>query len=106
MAMRADIIMPRSPVLAPTLPPLRLQEREQALRLVLVRTADRRSGRSGRPRRLAVSFHQVVHPALSEEAGVAKLQHLLGGPDERSSECPADAAQSSQTGAAGGGRGA
>ena len=41
---------------------------------------------------LAVSFHQVVHPVLSEEAGVAKLQHLLGGPDERSSECPADAA--------------
>src|SRR5215216_8111146 len=54
---------------------------------------------------LAVSFHQVVHPVLSEEAGVAKLQHLLGGPDERSSECPAHAAQSSRTGAAGGGRG-
>src|SRR5215213_6557387 len=52
--------------------------------------------------RLAVSFHQVVHPVLSEEAGVAKLQHLLGGPDERSSECPAHAAQSSRTGAAGG----
>jgi hypothetical protein len=44
------------------------------------------------PRDLVVSFHQVVHPVLSEEAGVAKLQHLLGGPDERSSECPADAA--------------
>src|SRR3954464_14822620 len=42
---------------------------------------------------LAVSFQQVVHPVLSEEAGVAKLQHLLGGPDERSSECPADAAR-------------
>src|SRR3954462_8885087 len=54
--------------------------------------------------RLAVSFHQVVHPVLSGEAGVAKLQPLLGGPDERSSECPADAAQSSRTGAAGGGR--
>src|SRR5690349_7293473 len=53
---------------------------------------------------LAVSFHQVVHPVLSEEAGVANLQHLLGGPDERSSECPAHAAQSSRTGAAGGGR--
>src|SRR3954465_4190691 len=26
---------------------------------------------------LAVSFHQVVHPVLSGEAGVAKLQHLL-----------------------------
>jgi len=32
-----------------------------------------------------VSFHQVVHPVLSEEAGVAKLQHLLGGPCEASS---------------------
>src|SRR5215212_5625034 len=40
---------------------------------------------------LGVSFHQVVHPVLSEEAGVAKLQYFLGGPDERSSECPADA---------------
>jgi hypothetical protein len=39
-----------------------------------------------------VSFHQVVHPVLSEEVGVAKLQHFLGGPDERSSECPAHAA--------------
>src|SRR3954447_6308429 len=37
------------------------------------------------PRALVVSFQQVVHPVLSEEAGVAKLQHLLGGPDERSS---------------------
>src|SRR5215218_4728584 len=54
---------------------------------------------------IRMSFHQVVHPVLSEEAGVAKLQHLLGGLDERSSECPADAAQSSRTGAAGGGRG-
>src|SRR3954451_7517203 len=54
---------------------------------------------------LAVSFHQVVPPVLSGEAGVAKLQHLPGGPDERSSECPAHAAQSSRTGAAGGGRG-
>src|SRR3954466_1282019 len=53
----------------------------------------------------AVSFHQVVPPVLSEEAGVAKLQHFLGGPDERSSECPAHAAQSSRPGAAGGGRG-
>src|SRR5215212_3015614 len=53
IAMRAGIIMPRFTVLAPTLPPLRLQEREQVLRLVLVRTADLRSGRSGRPRRLA-----------------------------------------------------
>src|SRR3954451_4700239 len=59
----------------------------------------------GRTVRLAVSFHQVVYPVLSGEAGVAKLQHLLGGPDERSSECPAHAAQSSRTGAAGGGRG-
>jgi hypothetical protein len=32
--------------------------------------------------RLAVSFQQVVHPVLSEEAGVAKLQRFLGGPDE------------------------
>src|SRR4051812_50196398 len=55
---------------------------------------------------LGVSFHQVVHPVLSGEAGVAKLQHRLGGPDERSSECPAHAAQSSRTGAAGGGGGA
>jgi hypothetical protein len=31
---------------------------------------------------LAVSFQQVVHPVLSEEAGVAKLQRFLGGPDE------------------------
>src|SRR4051812_20981282 len=54
---------------------------------------------------LAVSFHQVVHPVRSGEAGVAKRQHLLGGPDERSSECPADAAQSSRPGAAGGGEG-
>jgi putative SOS response-associated peptidase YedK len=54
-------------------------------------------------RSLDVSFHQVVPPVLSEEAGVAKLQHFLGGPDERSSECPAHAAQSSRTGAAGGG---
>jgi hypothetical protein len=43
-------------------------------------------------RKLDVSFHQVVHPVLSEEVGVAKLQHFLGGPDERSSECPAHAA--------------
>src|SRR4051812_39261104 len=56
------------------------------------------------PPPLVVSFHQVVPPVLSGEAGVAKRQHLLG-PDERSSECPADAAQSSRTGAAGGGRG-
>lgn len=31
---------------------------------------------------LAVSFHQVVHPVPREEAGVAKQQHPLGGPDE------------------------
>jgi hypothetical protein len=44
---------------------------------------------SGKPKRgapkrltLAVSFQQVVHPVLSEEAGVAKLQRFLGGPDE------------------------
>jgi O-phosphoseryl-tRNA(Cys) synthetase len=31
---------------------------------------------------LDVSFQQVVHPVLREEAGVAKQQHSLGGPDE------------------------
>jgi hypothetical protein len=31
---------------------------------------------------LVVSFHQVVHPVLSEEAEVATLQRFLGGPDE------------------------
>jgi hypothetical protein len=31
---------------------------------------------------LGVSFQQVVHPVLREEAEVAKQQHSLGGPDE------------------------
>jgi hypothetical protein len=34
-------------------------------------------------RGLDVSFHQVVHPVPSEEAGVAGLQQFRGGPDER-----------------------
>jgi thioredoxin reductase (NADPH) len=41
---------------------------------------------------LAVSFHQVVHPVLSEEAGVAKPQRFRGGPDEHPQECPPDTA--------------
>jgi hypothetical protein len=41
----------------------------------------------------AVSFHQVVHPVLAEEAGVAVLQRFSGGPGERGQECPAHAAR-------------
>ena len=40
---------------------------------------------------LAVSFQQVVHPVLGEEAGVVMLQRFVGGPDERAQECPSDA---------------
>jgi len=35
----------------------------------------------------AVSFHEVVHPVLAEEAGVARLQRFSGGPGERGQEC-------------------
>jgi hypothetical protein len=40
----------------------------------------------------AVSFHQVVHPVLAAEAGVARLQQFSGGPGERPQERPARAA--------------
>ena len=39
-------------------------------------------------------FIGVVHPVLTEEAGVARLQRFSGGPDERAQECPVHAARS------------
>ena len=49
--------------------------------IAVPRPSPAHSGRGGSPG-LDVSFQQVVHPVLREEAGVAKQQHSLGGPDE------------------------
>ena len=38
-----------------------------------------------------MSFQQVVHPVLTEEAEVAETSNSKGEPDERAQECPSDA---------------
>ena len=43
---------------------------------------------------LDVSFQQVVHPVLTEEAEVAETSDSKGEPDERAQECPSDATRS------------
>src|SRR6185436_14400824 len=61
-----------------------------------------KAARQIRSRELDVSFQQVVHPVLTEEAEVAETSDSKGEPDERAQECPSNATRSRANCTAGG----